>query len=285
MSRNVRFKTEKREGSVGNLKFAAAVIAAVAVLFSASLFFVLAKNDFDFRTALGGDPGATTRANEETEENAPGGERRYLLWGKDTETGTLRFIWLVKFEFPSRKVTVCAPSAGSTVTFNGTEISLSRVFDIFGEKGLKKAFEETYGFKLDGYIGSDTETFKQLINYFGSIRVELEEKVEYKGDFNLILMRGANTLKGDQLYKYLVYLEKSGDVAADERCDILLAIFDIVFREGRLSSMDNIYSKITNLLYSDITVVDYSGSSRLFKTLFKNGMDKTVTAEDPEDIG
>ena len=260
MSRNVRFKTEKREGSVGNLKFAAAVIAAVAVLFSASLFFVLAKNDFDFRTALGGDPGATTRANEETEENAPGGERRYLLWGKDTETGTLRFIWLVKFEFPSRKVTVCAPSAGSTVTFNGTEISLSRVFDIFGEKGLKKAFEETYGFKL-------------------------EEKVEYKGDFNLILMRGANTLKGDQLYKYLVYLEKSGDVAADERCDILLAIFDIVFREGRLSSMDNIYSKITNLLYSDITVVDYSGSSRLFKTLFKNGMDKTVTAEEPEDIG
>ena len=264
-------KRKKKRYRVLSTKALIFAACALTVLVLSSVA-ILAKNDFSLMSALGGNVEVTSATEEETDLTVDKTEKNLLFWCKNSETDALDFLWIVNIRFPECKVKVFSPAAVSGLTFNGTETSINRIYANFGSSGLKGAMEETYGITIDAYIGSNTETFKRMINYFGSVNVNLETNIEYRGDFNLILMKGENPLKGDLLYKYLVYLGSAGSQCNRERGEILLDIFDTVFTDANYARKDDIFSKIVNLLETDLTIVNYSTASNLIQIIFSNGV-------------
>ncbi|MBR3620488.1 MAG: hypothetical protein IKN56_03200, partial [Clostridia bacterium] len=131
---------------------------------------------------------------------------------------------------------------------------------------------------------SDTEAFKQMVNNFGSVTVELKESINYKGSFNLILPRGSNVIKGDTLYKYLVYTNYNHVQAEEIRAKALEGVLKNVINEDNADGIEKIYSRIANLLYTDVTIVVFTELRNYIDDLFKTGVKEVVAASKPNQI-
>ncbi len=278
------FSTNKSSLSDEGKKFAVIFTAAVLLIVAVSCLVILAKNDFDIHAALGGDAKVTKKDDGENIIPVEKSDKYYLLWCSDSESGELQFMWIVRAQMPERKITAFAPSVDEIIDYGNSTNTFSHIYYSFGESGLKKAIENAYGIKISKYIGSNTETFKQMINYLGSVNVEVEENIEYKGNFSLILMRGANSLKGDQLYKYLIYLAYEDVPKISKRCDVLYEILNSLFLPNRYSKAETMYSRIANLLVTDISIVDYSSAGKLISYMYENGIGEWVAAHSPEEL-
>lgn len=281
---NSPFARQKASLSPENKKFAIIFSVCVLLIIAVSCLIILAKNDFDVHTALGGDIKVTKEVKAEDTVDIAESDKYYLLWCSDSESDELQFMWIVRAQMPGRRVTVFAPSVDEVVDYGSSANTFSRIYCSLGESGLKKAIENTYGIKISKYIGSNTESFKQMINYLGSVAVNVSENIEYKGNFSLILMRGENDIKGDQLYKYLIYLAYEELPDLSKRSDVLITILNSLFVPGRYAGVETVYSRIANLLVTDISIVDYSGAGKLIRYMYDNGISEAVVARNIEEL-
>lgn len=87
-----------------------------------------------------------------------------------------------------------------------------------GESEIVTALEKEYDIKIDRYVSSNENTFALAINYMGGLQYTVSEAVTYRTpDLTLILTPGYQTLKGENLLKYLKYfkdtdLSKQGEL-------------------------------------------------------------------------
>ena len=278
MSKNVRFRTSDKAVSLGRYKIWAVIALILVSAVVLSCYVILKNNDFDFRAALGGDPDATVEDIEVSNANAEKSERHFLFWCNDSVSGDLQFFWITKISMPKGKYTVLSPSLDETVYFKDSYLTFGKIFALYGDEGLTKAVEEYYKIRIYHRIGSDTEQFKQTVNYFGSVTVELPEAIEYRGQFNLILMKGTNTLKGDTLYKYLVYTNFMESRGPEIRSGVLLQILDTVINPDNVDRLDKIYSRLANTIKTDVTIVGFSAMRDYLTQLFNTGVKETVIA-------
>ena len=284
MSKNVRFKTAAKARDYSRFKIwglvALLLISAVVI----SSYIIMKNNDFDFRSALGGDPEATAVDEQAVTLSTEKSDRYFLFWCNDSVSGDLQFFWIVKFSLPKGKYTIFSPSLDESVEYKGVYTTFGKVFSEYGDEGLSEAAEKYCNIEISHRIGSDTEEFKQTVNYFGSVTVELTESIEYRGQFNLILMKGSNTLKGDTLYKYLVYTNYTEGNSSRERSDVLAQILSNVINPENTPNLDKIYSRLTNTIKTDITIVGFSAMREYLTHLFDTGVNETVIAEKPSQL-
>lgn len=280
MSKNVTFKTRRKSGSHKKAALIIIIAAVIAGVITVSCYSILKKNDFNLKSALGGDVEETTDASGESGQvKAEKSTRRYLFWCKDSQTDKLEFLWVAKFSMPEGKYTVYSPSIDEVIEYKDNYSTLGNIFASYGEQGLVDAVNLMCGITVDNYIGSDTEHFKQMINYLGSVTVKLDEAINYRGDFNLILMQGDNVLKGDTLYKFLVYTNYAPTDSSAIRCDIFESILRNTINPGNKDKIEKLFSRIANLLITDLTIVDFSASSDYLDNLFETGVNSVITAE------
>ncbi|MBR6360744.1 MAG: LCP family protein [Clostridia bacterium] len=283
MSKNVTFRTQRKSNNKNKNRITAAVAIALIMLVFVSFFAVLKNSDFDFRTALGGDPGVTAGEGDET-SSAEKSDRCFLFWCKDSVSGDLQFFWITRIIMPKGKYIIYSPSVDESVEFRGEYRPLGNIFYLFGEEGLEEALEDYCDIDIEHNIGSDTEAFKQMVNNFGSVTVELKESINYKGSFNLILPRGSNVIKGDTLYKYLVYTNYNHVQAEEIRAKALEGVLKNVINEDNADGIEKIYSRIANLLYTDVTIVVFTEMRNYIDDLFKTGVKEVVAASKPNKI-
>lgn len=284
MSKNVSFETVKKSQSGKKVKLTVVFVAVILLLVFVSGYAVLRKNDFDIKSALGGDVESTQLSTASPRDEASEGEKHFLFWCKDSQTDALKFLWVVKIKMPKGEYTIYSPSIDDSVEYKGRNCTLSEVFSLDDAAGLVSALNSVCNTEIDSYIGSDTENFKQMMNYLGSVTVDLPQPVEYRGEFNLILMQGENVLKGDTLYKYLVYTNYMQGNSSEMRCNALGGILDNVIEPDNVDRLDTIFSKIANLLITDITIVDFSASRDFIGDLFNTGVKSIVTAQKPTQV-
>lgn len=266
-------KTENKYTKKHNRKLMAILIGVTVLIFSASLFYVYKDNDSNMIVALGGEEQTTEVTEEESEiDSTAKSEKSFLLFCCDSDKTEIKFMWLVKSYMPERKISIRSLSPYLTVNYNGEAKSLSDIFASQGDKILKENAEKVLGETIDGYMGSTVETFKQMINYFGSVPISVEEKIEYKGDFNLIIMDGTIGMKGDVLYKYLCYQGTLGDKGLDERAETLKEVFEALLKEKYIEKEDKIFAKMSNSLMTDISIVEFSQSRENIESILRNGI-------------
>lgn len=277
MSKNVTFRTQRKSKNSNKNKITIIITLALLLLVFVSFFAVLKNSDFDLRTALGGDPGVTAGEQEETNP-VEKSDRCFLFWCKDSVSNDLQFLWITRIVMPKGKYIIYSPSVDESIEYRGEYKSIGNIYYLYGIEGLEEALEQFCNIEIIHHIGSDTEAFKQMVNNFGSVTVELNESINYKGSFNLILPRGSNVIKGDTLYKYLVYTNFNHVQSEKLRADAFEQVLRNVINEENTDSIEKIYSRIANLLYTDITIVGFSEMRSYITDLFNTGVKEVVAA-------
>lgn len=277
MSRKVRFKPQKKRypKKTGFVITFVLVLVCIAVF---SMLSILKENNYDLKAALGGEKSSDEVVEDETADSE---ERYFLFWCKDSKTSVLKFLWIVDAKVPAGEYTVYSPSIDDKVEYDGQYRTFADIFGTYGESGLRSAAELLCDIKLDSYIGSDTESFKQMINTLGSVTVKLEKPIEYRGDYNLILTSGKNTLKGDQLYKYLCYTNFISSGASEMRSEVIIKILENTINPDNVDRIEKIYANIANILITDVSVVDFSASSTFISLMFNSGIQNAEMITEP----
>lgn len=284
--RNVMFKTSRQSIGSDTKKFAAILIACVVVILAVSILAILSKNDFDIKNVLGGDIVDETQTEQPlTEKTEIKASKTYLLWCADDSESELRFAWLVNFTMPERRTRVCVLDPDRRIGAEGEQQSIKQIFRQKGIKALTECMESEFGLNIDGYIGSDDESFKSMVNYLGGIDITVPEQVNYKsGELTVILVKGKQNLKGDTLFKYMRYLGTLGEKGREMQAAVLNEMLDYVFRPSNINRCDSIFSRMSNTLETDLTIVDFSSAEEGIKILAENGFASKRIVDTPEEM-
>ncbi len=278
-NKNINFRTYKQSTSGQTKKFFVIFFSCVLVVLAISCLAILSKYDFNIKSAVSGQA-ETETTTEVTETAIPEihADKTYLFWCASDDRQSVHSAWIVNIKMPERELSVCTVAPETKVVFNGGMSSLESVYAQRGENGFVSAVESVAGIKIDGYAGSDEGSFKTMINYFGGVDITVPEQVEYRGgDMTLILIKGKQNMKGDTLFKYLKYLETLGARGSSLQAAAVSEIFEYVFTPSYLNRRSGIFSKFSNTLKTDLSIVDFSSSEEAIKVLMENGFEAIRT--------
>lgn len=268
-TKNIRFQT-RRSGQKSKAKKFAAVLAvcALVVAFAVTTVSIVKNGDDTFETAE-----QTTRRAPKDKDTQVTMDADFLIFSENSDKDCLDFMWLVNVRLPERifKVTFISPELESD-----SGDSFNEVFRKGGETKLRDAVESTYDIDVAKYLFSNETTFKSIINYFGGVNITVPEQIIHKTDeMNLVLVKGRQNMKGETFYKYLRYVVLMGDSMIAERNEAIEAVFASVFEKDNTESRTKIFSKLSNTLKTDITIVDFSKADEAIVFLMENGVKKT----------
>lgn len=275
MKRKTTFSTERKNKEKKKLIIIIAIISVLAVLIACSVTLIINSREETQNSDDEGEYLLPVKKNKIT--------HNLLLWCKDSQ-GDLQFLWVVQAELPKGKYTIYSPSLDEQILYNEVYAGVAEIYKKNGIEGLQTAIEHHCDITFDSQIGSDGEHFKQMINYFGGVNVEVLDNIEYRGIFTLILLKGKTVLKGDSLYKYLFYSNFMQENASETRVQVIGELLTNVLSEDYLPKLETIYSKIANLLISDITIVDFSASKDIYTQLFECGVKEVKFAKKATDF-
>lgn len=282
-TKNIMFTTQRQSADKGFRKFSVIFAVSVLMILLVSCLAILSKYDFDIKTAMGGD--SVTETEPVTEGSTvwqEEAEKTYFFWCSDSASREMRFAWLVNFRLPEARVNVCALSPDTLLSDGAT---LEAVLAKSGENEAVKKLEELTGTHIDGYIGSDDESFKAMINYLGGADVTVPEQIEYRSDeFTVILVKGKQNMKADTLFKYLRYLGTLGSRGENLQSTVMLEILDGVFRPSNTEKRERYFSKLSNTVKTDLSIVDYSAAENGIKAFMQSGIKKRNIVESPAEI-
>lgn len=282
------FETEKRRSNGSLYKFWIILIISVLTVLSVSLVLILKNNDFDFQKAFFGTEKEETTQEEETQTEpvAAEAERVFLFMCADGDRQKIHFMNLIKVELPECRVTVLTVDPDTVIsTTSGSSESSAAIFAKSGEKALTSALEEAYGIRIDRYASATPTQFKSTVNFFGGIKITVPEQVDYKADgINLVLIKGTKTLNGDELYKYLIYLNDTAADGAEKQAKAMLEILGNIFIPASIEKSDKIFSQITNNFTTNITVVDLREEEVGVLQLMREGIKDSAVAVYPEEL-
>lgn len=284
--KNIMFSTRKQSMSSETKRFFGVFFVCVAVVLSVSCLAILSKYDFNVRSAVSGE--AETQTTTEVQETVIPeihADKKYLFWCAAEDRQSMHFAWIVNVKMPERELMIYTLKPETVAQVNGGAMSLENVYAKLGEAELAKAVESVSGVALDGYIGSDDDSFKNMINYFGGVDVTVPEQVEYKGDgLTLLLIKGKQSMKGDTLFKYLKYIGTLGAKSSSMQANVLGAVFEHIFRPSYVNKSTAIFSKISNTLRTDLTIVDYSRAEKAAHIIMENGFNSVKSVVSPEEF-
>lgn len=273
------FKTQRQSTSGETKRFFMIFFSCALIVLIISCLAILSKYDFNIKSAVSGEAETeTTAAVTETGISEIHADKTYFFWCADSDRQSMHFAWLVNIKMPERELTVKTVVPETLATVNGKNASLESIYSASGENALVVAVEELSGISIDGYIGSTDSSFKTMINYFGGVDITVPEQVEHRsGGLTLILIKGKQNMKGDTLYKYLRYLSTTGEQGRSLQASALTEIFKSVFTPAYTNRASSVFSKLSNTLKTDLTIVDFSSAEKAVKILTENGFEAMRT--------
>ena len=280
--RKREFQTARGAQRAARRRFAIVFSVAAVLLLVGSVFVILLRNGFDFRSAVGGEEQTQTQsAADATEGTAPAGEKTFLLWCAEKSTNRLQAIWLVRCEMPGRRLTALALAPETPVAMGGKGSTLDETFASGGARALRDVVQAMLGRPVDRYIGAYETGLINMVNYMGGLTVDVPAQINYRSDtLTLVLVKGSQTLKGDSLYKYFQYLSIGGAAGRAQLSQAMLDICAGVFRAQNTEKRSRIFSKMMGTLQTDLSIVDYSSDERAIVQLTQEGFAELIAAPD-----
>ncbi|MGN1118643.1 MAG: LCP family protein, partial [Acutalibacteraceae bacterium] len=135
---------------------------------------------------------------------------------------------------------------------------------------------EITGVTVSRYIHATDDSFKGLIKTFGGVPYDVKERIQYSCDgVGYIIEKGRQTLTADMSYKYMYYLSQQNADKPDEMSSFLSAVLKVILTPQNDSKADYYYSKLRNILDTDISAFDFSNN--------KSALSQLVTLFDSKD--
>ena len=285
--KNIIFKTQRQSNSGELKRFISIFAICVFGIAGISCLAILSKFDFDIKSAVGGDMQTETSVAETTTvKSVDETQATILMWCADSKRENLRFLWLCDLAVPENEVKIYSIDPKTVVDAGGVSRTLEGCYSASGVTELIKAVESFAGVKIDRYIGSTDSEFKTMINYFGGFEINVPEQTEYRSEeFNLMLIKGRQNIKGDTMFRYMRYLATQGTQGRKQQSEVLMQIMSSVLSKKNADRMSNIYSKLSNNLNTDITIVDFSQNEQALAVLTERGILRKTVVQSVEDFG
>lgn len=209
------------------------------------------------------------------------GSARLLLCGTDAGQQNLRFCAIVQVDAAARKVYIFPLSPKALAPHDAGERSLEQALRDGGPKELETAAEALTQSTIDRYLCSKDEDFISAINIMGSVTVQVEERIRYRGsDFTLTLAEGTQRLQGDMLLRYFRWLGKqeNGALAQGELLRRVLETYLTVPMET--AKMETRFNQLMNLLQTDLSATDFYTRQNLLQAMLVQGNHFTVAVKE-----
>lgn len=267
-NKSLRFDTRKNVRSLRVKRFAAAFSCFFVLLGGISFLLLLRYYNFDLSAI--GNPAEETTVEETTVRPEPqvSGSYRYLLLCTADSSNEVRFAAVLNADMEALELSVIPLDSTKKLSYGGCTGNLSAQLDFGGEKQLASALEAENGIKIDKYIRSTDSSFKSLINSFGGFETTVEEAIDVRSDrLTAIIGAGKQSMTGDTLLKYIRYYENEPKTQAE-------IIADIVEQEitpANFKKADSHYTRVINLVKSDISVVDFASVKTGIDALLYSG--------------
>lgn len=157
-------------------------------------------------------------------------------------------------------------------------------FEQGGVSEIVSALEKEYNIEIDRYVSSDENTFALAINYMGGLQYTVSENVTYRTpDLTLILTPGYQTLKGENLLKYLKYFkEKDISMQGELFCRM---VENYLTEKNMEKAMQKFKGLMNNLAdNTDISYVDAANNLDNIDVFVKNLGANTQTVSSVDEL-
>ncbi|MBQ2774833.1 MAG: LCP family protein [Clostridia bacterium] len=211
----------------------------------------------------------TTETTDETliQTAELSGEASFLLACSSDEKDSLYFVFVVFADLDGKEIRVCPIASNTVCNVGGVQDSIAGHYRRNSERGLLNAVNSLCGFNIDRYAISTASQFKNAVNVLDGAVVTVPQRINHKSeDFNLSLMPGEQSIKGESLLKYFRYLLKQGG-GMQAQGELLCTMISQYVSNSYLSAGRAYFSQVINEISSNITIVDFSRTEPLLEAM------------------
>ena len=188
------------------------------------------------------------------------GSATLLLSQTDAAAQSLRFVFLVRADAAQKSILIFPLSPKAKAPYGGREITLEQALRAGGVKELQAAVEALTESKIDRYITADDAAFTNTVNWMGSVKLQLEQGIRYRGDFDLTLAKGTSSLSGDMLLRYFRYLgtrKEDPPLAQGELLRMVLETYLVPKNAQGAAALEKKFEELSKRLETDISITDF----------------------------
>ncbi len=265
--KGIKFVTSKQRDANKMKRFILGFAAFLLVFAVVSVIYIF--NAYHLSLSDFFEKEETTETTDETlvQTTALNGEASFLLACSSDEKDELYFVFAVFADLNGKEVRVLPIAANAVCEVDGVRDSISGHYKRNSERGLVNAANAVCGFKIDRYAISTASQFKNAVNVLDGAVVNVPQRINHKsGDFNLSLMPGEQSIKGESLLKYFRYLLKQGN-GLQAQGELLCTMISQYISNSYLSAGRAYFSQVINEISSDITIVDFSRTAPLLEAM------------------
>lgn len=257
------------------------IVIAALLIGGASFAVILAKNDYDFRKTLG------IRQNENIEETTEEELNTEISRLQETEGQKYNFLFvcaknkdidfcqLVTFEPAAKAVSVHPVSADMVLKTAKGENTVKSVFAGGGIGDLIAALEKN-AVSVSRYVLITEDNFVSLIQTLGAVDMMLEKDFAFAGDdLKYTFDAGRIAMNADALLQYMKFAS-SGDELLRLQSEAAAAIIRTHFVQENTEKGEEFFSRIINLVKTDISAFDYTAAAPVIKEMAEAGIEITV---------
>ncbi|MCL2195488.1 MAG: LCP family protein [Oscillospiraceae bacterium] len=242
---NIEFNPEQRRKrdfftrfalGFGVLLFVLAVLSAVA----------LQRGDF-FDDLFNREP--TTIEADDPYAWLHTGETTLLIAVHDNAAQNLRMTFLLHADITQRRFVVQPITAGEGL--------LDAALRTGGVRGLQQTVDTLTGTPSARHIAARDADFIRWINAMGIVPVQVEERIDHRGDFTLTLAEGSQRLQGDMLLRYFRYLGTHSPHAQAELFAHVLRTYMVPRHAQTPAALETRFGHLAGILNTDISHPDF----------------------------
>jgi len=249
------FRTEKDRKTRKTMFWVIVISVIVLILGTISTVILLKNYDYDISNIVPDDESTSDTSDptvSDVDQNISG-EADILLAVHDGDE--LKFACIVKADASGKTISVCSLEIDST---------LSEKFSSADEKNRMSIFKTSVSsysdILIDRYISADYNQFTQVVATMGGVTLDIPHDISYnKNDIMLSLKRGEWKLVGANLLNYILI---SSPATQNE---IISAILNEYMTKKNYDNAERIYSKLVNILDTDITAFDFNSALSALK--------------------
>lgn len=274
---SLEFRTDKEKKGKRRFTMGFFILIGIIMLGCVSMLLLLKEYDFDIDNIIGRSPETTENTSDVSSDYSLEGDVTFLLAVSDDNAKKLHHAALVNADISDGSIKIYTVDVNKTYNEDGFKGSLSSAFTKTDGSmlSIKEAVEKITGVSVTRYIRATDTSFKGLVKTFGGVPYDVKERVQYSCDgVGYIIEKGRQTLTADMSYKYMYYLSQQNADKPQEMSRFLCAILDVILTPQNMTKADTYYSKLRNLLDTDVSAFDFSnnksGLSQLV-TLYRSG--------------
>lgn len=186
--------------------------------------------------------------------------------------------WLIRFDFPEKRITVTALPAETRITLDGRTDTLAGHIKYGGAATACKAVEALLTIQIDRYALMSRSDMASVIDKYGGLIFNVPQKLYYtdsNGIVTISLESGKQSLIGSQVFQLLDYpsWEEGNTKKMQIQRDVMTAFFNQYITDYALKAAKNNFLYTVNLINTNLSIADFSTWFPYFEAM--------ATAENP----